>query len=57
MSEKLLKTTETCEALNVSRSGLWRMQRAGLITPIHLIPGGRTVRYREADVLKLKKAS
>lgn len=56
-SDRLLKTAEACQSLNISRTGLWRIVRTGALPAVHLVPGGRTVRYRESDIIRLKAAA
>lgn len=44
---------ETCDALGVKRTTLWRWERSGYLVPVRL---GRFPRYRRTDVENLKES-
>ena len=50
--ERFLTTKEVRESLRVSEPTLWRWRKSGRLVALKL-PGGRGVRFREADVLKV----
>ena len=52
--ERFLTTKEVRESLRVSEPTLWRWRRNGKLRAL-LLPGGRGVRFREVDVLKVLK--
>ena len=49
-SAGLATTQQAAAFLSVSRSTLWRLERAGALTPARI---GRALRYRWADLLQL----
>ena len=55
MEKALLTTRQTCEALNVSRTTLWKLEKLHRIRPVqNLLP---TKRYRLSDVEKMTKGA
>lgn len=50
---ELLTSSEVLEKLKISRSTLQRWEDRGVITPIRV---GRTKRYNQNEIIKLKKA-
>lgn len=55
MENALLTTKQTCEALNVSRTTLWKLEKLHRIRPVqNLLP---TKRYRLSDIEKMTKGA
>lgn len=47
---RFLSVERTMELTDVSRTTLWHWERKGILTPVKI---GRTVKYRESDVIEL----
>lgn len=55
MENALLTTKQTCEALNISRTTLWKLEKLHRIRPVqNLLP---TKRYRLNDIKKMTKGA
>lgn len=55
MENALLTTRQTCEALNISRTTLWKLEKLYRIRPVQkLLP---TKRYRLSDIEKILKGA
>lgn len=55
MENALLTTKQTCEALNISRTTLWKLEKLYRIRPVQkLLP---TKRYRLSDIEKILKGA
>lgn len=55
MENALLTTKQTCEALNVSRTTLWKLEKLYRIRPVQkLLP---VKRFRLSDIEKLRKGA
>lgn len=55
MENALLTTKQTCEALNISRTTLWKLERLCRIRPVQkLLP---VKRYRLSDIEKMTKGA
>lgn len=47
---RFLSVERTMELMDVSRTTLWHWERKGILLPVKI---GRTVKYRESDVIEL----
>lgn len=47
---RFLSVERTMELIDVSRTTLWHWERKGILLPVKI---GRTVKYRESDVIAL----
>lgn len=55
MENALLTTKQTCEALNISRTTLWKLEKLYRIRPVQkLLP---VKRYRLSDIEKIRKGA
>ena len=55
MEAALLTTKQTCKALNISRTTLWKLEKLYRIRPVQkLLP---TKRYRLSDIEKILKGA
>jgi predicted DNA-binding transcriptional regulator AlpA len=48
MTDRLITRAEAAQALGISTTSLWRLQRVGALRPVH--PTTRSTRFRESDV-------
>ncbi len=48
LTDRLIKPADAAHALGISRTSLWRLQRAGDLRPVHPTPN--STRFRESDI-------